>query len=166
MINYSNHTAIVYEHQLVIDEFHTVKVKQKRGFKVVNHFPTFDDIILFLNKHLLMNKLTSEHLFVVGFAGLTLTGILEIGRGSENKCSYSDKDIIRYLLLTGSGSFIMAHNHPIADCSPSLTDMVNHEKIKNLAQVFDMNFINEFIISGNEYYDVNNNCRRFIKEGI
>lgn len=158
MTKHLDHSVVICEHQLVIDNVHRVEIIVKRLFHVKNYFPTYDKIVKFLNNNLFMNRLTSEYMYVIGLSGLTITGILEIGKGSELQTSYSSKDVIRYILLTGAGNFLIVHNHPNADCNPSVADVMNHEKIKSMATIFDLKFGNDLIISGDQYYDMENNC--------
>lgn len=81
-----------------------------------------------------------------------LTGIFEVSRGGVCKQSVSMIDIIRPCILTNSVAFILAHNHPSGDTTPSIQDIIWTKKIKSLTKELGLAMIDHIII-GDESYE-------------
>lgn len=49
-------------------------------------------------------------------------GVFEIAHGSTGRCFIEEKDIFKRLLVANADSFIVVHNHPSKDVTPSSSD--------------------------------------------
>jgi len=67
--------------------------------------------------------------------------------------------VIKTALDVGAQAFIVVHNHPSGDPTPSLEDKKITEKIRSAADLFDIKVLDHLVIGLNEYYS-------FADEGI
>lgn len=78
-------------------------------------------------------------------------GIFEVSHGT-NKISIAEpREIFIRLCLCGADNFILIHNHPSGDTSPSMQDLQATEKIKNASKIMNINILDHIII-GDDYY--------------
>ncbi|OYT15576.1 MAG: hypothetical protein B7C24_12330 [Bacteroidetes bacterium 4572_77] len=75
-----------------------------------------------------------------------------IAIGGLNYCVCDPKVIFRTALLDNANSFIMAHNHPSGNLSPSSEDRKYFDRIKTLGESLTLNCLDSIIFNENEYY--------------
>ena len=51
------------------------------------------------------------------------------------------------LLLSNSTSFVIIHNHPSGDTTPSKKDIDSSKKLKELAKLMNIDFLDSLIVS-------------------
>ena len=70
-----------------------------------------------------MDQLPEEHLMLISLDSKNhLLGIFEISHGNATQSAAGAREIFVRLLLSGAVNFIIVHNHPSGDASPSGTD--------------------------------------------
>lgn len=89
-----------------------------------------------------------EHLIVVAMdvrhkaVGWTLAA-----KGSEAHLIVSLSAIFRFILLTGGTSFIVAHNHPSGDVSPSSEDIKFSQDLEAGGKMLGLKLVDSIIVS-------------------
>ncbi|MCH2534190.1 MAG: JAB domain-containing protein [Bdellovibrionales bacterium] len=78
-------------------------------------------------------------------------------RGSVNFCNYHPRDIFRYTCLSNASKFILAHNHPSGESTPSFKDIEMTKKIKQISEIMDIPFIDHIICAKKDYYSFADN---------
>lgn len=67
-------------------------------------------------------------------------------KGTETSCQISRPSVFRFLLLSGGTSFILAHNHPSGDPTPSEDDISLTKKIEEGAEILGLKLLDHVII--------------------
>lgn len=74
-----------------------------------------------------------------------------ISKGSINKSIIDIKTIFKNVLLSNAGGFIMIHNHPSGDATPSKEDLEITTILENASKLLDIKFLDHIIIGNNNY---------------
>ena len=113
-----------------------------------------EDIVSMMNRELLLNKLSSEHIYALVFnLSLTPIGILQLGIGNYKESIVDMKVLGCGLLLLGGEQFMCFHNHPGGVKSISESDKELTSKYKELAELLDIYFIRHIMVTKNKYVE-------------
>lgn len=74
-----------------------------------------------------------------------------IFQGTLNKAIVHPRDIFRWAVLYNCAGFILVHNHPSGDPTPSQQDLEISKKIKNSSKMMGLEFIDHFIVTDKNY---------------
>lgn len=88
---------------------------------------------------------------------LKLNGYSLISIGGLTGTLVDVRNIIQLALLSNSNSIIIAHNHPSGKLSPSNSDKIITNKIKEASKLFDIKLVDHLILTENEHYSFSNN---------
>ena len=77
---------------------------------------------------------TEEYVYLVGLntKGFIL-GVFEVAHGNASCCVLNGCGIFQRLLLVGATAFVVVHNHPSGDPTPSGADLEATERLKKQA---------------------------------
>lgn len=73
-------------------------------------------------------------------------------RGTVNSCLIHPRDILRFISVQNSSSFLVAHNHPSGDPSPSRMDVHITKRIFHLGRLVEIPLNDHLILSKNAYF--------------
>ena len=73
-------------------------------------------------------------------------GVHQVYRGSTSASLVKVGEIVRVPLLAGAPSFILVHNHPSGDPSPSAEDIAITKQISEAARLLDLDLLDHLII--------------------
>lgn len=99
-----------------------------------------------------------EHLMIMALSIKNeIMGVYIISIGSNNECVVKMGEIARTVLMSGCSSFIMAHNHPSGDCTPSPEDVHCTSEVLAMCRLLDLDMLDHLIVSsqgrnGNEFF--------------
>lgn len=80
-------------------------------------------------------------------------GVFEVSHGSVNTSIVGIREIFIRNLLCGAFSFVLVHNHPSGDPSPSALDMDVTRKVNEAADIMGLSFLDHLIIGApNNFY--------------
>ena len=79
-------------------------------------------------------------------------GDVILSKGSVNFAYVSPRDIFRHAFDYGAVMFVMLHNHPSGDATPSEDDMHITYRISKGAQILELQLVDHIIIGDNQYY--------------
>lgn len=85
-------------------------------------------------------------------------GRREISQGSNNSTVIDYKEIIRWALKLSAPAFLLVHNHPSKDPTPSQNDIECTKRIINLAKEMNLVLIDHVVI-GDGYYSIMNDIK-------
>lgn len=74
-----------------------------------------------------------------------------ISKGTINRSIIDPKTIFKNVLLSNANSFIMIHNHPSGDATPSEEDFEITKILKNASKLLDINFLDHIVIGNDNY---------------
>ncbi len=134
------------------DNLHTKLVKEKAYNCNIENLNNPSIIVNIMNNIFHMNKMSEEYLYMIALnTKYKPLGIFEISHGTAN-CSLSNpREIFNRLLLCGANAFVLMHNHPSGDITPSQEDIKVYRRIKECSELMGIDFLDNLII-GNDYY--------------
>lgn len=74
------------------------------------------------------------------------TGTIEISSGTLNETSAHPREVLRPVILRNGYGFILIHNHPSGDPSPSPSDRGFTKRLIEAAEVLQLRFVDHVII--------------------
>ena len=83
---------------------------------------------------------------------LKVLGICTVSSGGLTATVADPKLIFSIAIKSMAKSIIVAHNHPSGNLNPSDTDRIFTEKLKNGAELLDINLLDSIIITKDEYF--------------
>ena len=70
-----------------------------------------------------------------------------IFRGTVDFCLFHPRDIFRFLIVMNASGFMIAHNHPSGDSTPSYPDIILTKKLIAAAKLLQIDFIDHLILT-------------------
>lgn len=111
------------------------------------------DLVKILNGVFNANNQTEEHVWLIALnSANAIIGIFELSHGSINSSIMSTREIFMKLCLCGAASFMLAHNHPSGEATPSKTDLEVTETICKAGKMMQIELLDHVII-GRDNYD-------------
>ena len=121
--------------------------------ETVKNYPEYDKLntphILtkFMSAEMHADRLPEEHCWIIAIStACKPLGLFEISHGGSSSSIIDSKAVATRLLLCGATGFLMCHNHPSGDLTPSQADREVTQKMVKLAMVMDLNFTDHIII--------------------
>ncbi len=74
------------------------------------------------------------------------TRTVELSHGTLNQTVCHPRDVLHHVLLHQAWGFILVHNHPSGDPTPSQQDHLATENLQNAAQLIQVRFVDHVII--------------------
>ena len=80
--------------------------------------------------------------------------IVDISIGNTFSAHIEPKRIFEEILKTGMSTFILVHNHPSGDVTPSMNDIKTTKDIKNGAELLGLKLLDHIIIGDGKYKSI------------
>jgi DNA repair protein RadC len=94
-----------------------------------------------------LSHLSHERLLVVLVSSrLRHTATIDISQGSVSETVAHPRDILRPVITRAAHGFILVHNHPSGDPSPSQADREMTRRVREAAELMQVRFIDHLII--------------------
>lgn len=87
----------------------------------------------------------------------TVMGTQVLASGLIDRVAVSPRKIVESALAAKASAFILVHNHPSGDASPSQEDILFTHDIIRAAKLFDISVHDHIIIGGNSHYSMKAN---------
>lgn len=102
----------------------------------------------------------SLHVLVLN-SRLHLVTMVEISVGTTNATLAHPRDILRPVLVNNAVSFVLTHNHPSGDPTPSQADRTLTQSVAKAASLFELRFVDHLIVGraingASPYYSFSN----------
>lgn len=123
----------------------TIK-NSKSVFEILQN--CFDHDTIYFNEEMILLALNRRN-HVIGY--------YRISKGGMSATILDNKIVFSILLNCGAHNFILAHNHPSGDTSPSQEDIDITYNIKKAGKLLDINLLDHLICSETEYYSFADN---------
>lgn len=78
-------------------------------------------------------------------------GLFELAAGSQTSCIVDPAGLIRNALLCNAYAFIMAHNHPSGDPTPSGEDISSTKRVQQAADIIGIKLWDHVIIGDGSF---------------
>jgi len=124
-------------------KFKKRKANKPEGMKITNSKEAAE-ALKFLSKEI------QERVVVLALNGRNIVqGFHLVHIGSPNQAFSNPADILRAIIFTGCPCFIVAHNHPSGDPSPSNDDIESCHDLQKVCKLVQIKML-DFIIIGDE----------------
>lgn len=108
------------------------------------------DKIAAIGRELGLNEMGDEYAYIVALnTKRRVTGIMEISHGSIMGTQLPIREILQKALLLGAVSFVLMHNHPSGDPTPSQLDIDSTKKIAEGAKTVGIR-LDDHVVVGRE----------------
>jgi len=94
----------------------------------------------------------TEEFWVIYLKKNTVSGISQISKGGLDSALVDVRLLMKFLLEKEATAFIIAHNHPSGNISPSENDKHLTRKIKEAAKILNMQLLDHLIIGKDDYF--------------
>ena len=102
---------------------------------------------------------TEEHVWVIGMnTKMKPIGIIEVSHGLINGSLVTPREVFTKVSLMGAIGFVLVHNHPSGDTSPSTEDIDITKKIKECGKLMNIQLIDHLIIGEGYFSFEEHNC--------
>lgn len=99
-------------------------------------------------------KLAEEHLWLLALdTKCHLIGVFEISHGTVNAAITTPREVFVRLCLCGASGFILAHNHPSGDTTPSKEDVKLTEQMQSAGKLMGIQMLDHVIV-GDGYHSM------------
>lgn len=99
------------------------------------------------------DRKAEEHIWAIAFTKkCNLIGIFDVSHGTASASLLSTREIFVRLCLCGAVQFVLVHNHPSGDTTPSKADIEVTERMKKAGQLMNIPCMDHIIIGKNGSY--------------
>lgn len=124
-----------------------ILVRERTVRDVADTLANAEEIADVLNKAFKMNRLAEEKLCAVAFdSKLHPIALFEIGHGTCDSSLFGVREILVRMCICGAVSFVVAHNHPSGDPTPSKQDYEATERLKKAADIIGIQLLDHIVI--------------------
>lgn len=88
-----------------------------------------------------------EHIIIILLdTKLQATRTIELSKGNANTALCEPRDVLHHVIINQASAFVLVHNHPSGDPSPSRQDISLTKQIKQACEVMHVRFVDHMII--------------------
>ena len=139
-------------------EFSRIKLQmvKEQNFQYNNkEINTPIDVVKFINEIEELNKATEENVLQICLNTKNeIIGYMLVAKGGIASCEVDLKTIFKNVLLCNGNKFILVHNHPSENLTPSRFDIELTKRIDSASNIMQIQFLDHIIISGNDYVSI------------
>lgn len=141
---------------------YSVELKGKLSVLVKENAVNYDDVLLnnagaiaeMMNNVYRLKQKAEEYVYVLALdTKCNLVGVFLLTKGTADRSLVGPREIFVRLFLCGANCFVMIHNHPSGDPTPSTEDINMTKKLKECSTLIGINFLDHIII-GDTYYSL------------
>lgn len=134
-----------YKLQLIKENTHKYNLENK---KISNP----KDIYNFIKEVYPLYEEAEEILMVIALNTKNeVIGLFEVSRGSISETIVHPREIFKRVLLINATKFIMVHNHPSNDTTPSEHDLNITKRIKSVGELVGVELLEHLIVGDSSY---------------
>lgn len=128
---------------------------KEQEFKYNQKICSTSDLVDFIMNVLNINNEAQEVVYLLSLNSKNqLVSFTEIARGGLNMCNISQNEIFKNVLLSNCNKFILVHNHPTGDPTPSKKDIEFTKQILKSSKILNIEFLDHLVIGDNEYKSI------------
>jgi DNA repair protein RadC len=140
-----NKPEIIDQLRELIEQYESEK-RPKKSVPSIKRLSILDDVLALMRTR--YERQQVELLYVIAVSSKNqVMGIELISKGSTNCAHVNIADIFRPILLLGSVRFILTHNHPSGDATPSAEDRALTDKIKKASELMGLDFLDHIVVA-------------------
>ena len=113
---------------------------------------TQTDVVKFIDDQEDIRNHTEERVYCIAMNTKNeIISFSQIAQGSINTCGLDTKELFKIILLCNASKFILIHNHPSGDSTPSQNDYQTTERIREASKIMGIEFLDHIVIAQNGY---------------
>ena len=117
-----------------------------------NHQFRNPDEVYELCKTLKLDTYAEEHVFLLIFDfKMHFKSFIEMGIGTNRTCVIDRRGIAQKVLILNAGAFVVVHNHPSGDPTPSRQDILTTKRMKEAGEFLGIPLCDHIIIGDQTY---------------
>lgn len=106
-----------------------------------------------------IEKKAEEYAYVLSLdASCGLLGVFELSHGTASASMVSTRELFIRLLLCGAVGFILVHNHPSGNITPSNEDIRLTKNVQSASTLMNVKFLDHIIVGYDDYYSFANHA--------
>lgn len=114
-----------------------------------------DSLVKLCRDDLKLHERAEEYVFAFGLDTKgRIIGAFEISHGTVNSTLLTPREVLIRMLLIGACGFIIVHNHPSQDVTPSKDDYAITERLNMAGATVGIYLLEHLIIGESEYYSM------------
>lgn len=131
----------------------TVLVKEdSKNVPEINRLDSPEKICNVMNQLFRAGSKAEEYVWLIAMdMKCNPIGMFEVCHGTVNASLISPREMFVRLCLCGAANFIIVHNHPSKDTTPSAEDIDVTRRMKEASELMGIRFLDHIII-GESYY--------------
>lgn len=130
-----------------------ILVKEKSFNYVTDILTKPEYIVKMMREVFSLHNMAEEYLYMLSFnTKCKLLGVFQISHGDVCTSMMGTREIFVRNFLLGASSFVLVHNHPSGDSTPSDTDISSTNKIKSASLIMGIKLLDHIIIGDNNYF--------------
>ena len=142
---------------MTIQKIKLQMIKEASAIYTQETITTPTDIVKLVNSYEEYNLSPTEKIILIGLNTKNQVNIYtEIASGAPGYANFKTSDLFKPLLLSNSSKFILVHNHPSGDATPSKEDKDITAKVKTSALLMGLTLLDHIVIGDNSYASVLN----------
>lgn len=99
-----------------------------------------------------LGHLIHEELWMLAMDGRhRLIAARRLGQGGSHGCAVKIRDILRLALRLGAASFVLIHNHPSGDPTPSQEDIHMSQEVSQAAKIVGLSLLDHLILGAEQH---------------
>lgn len=135
-----------------LDMRRSVLVKRNAVNYKDNKFNSAKSVVDMMNSLYDLNSMAEEHVYLLAMnTKCYIIAAFLLSKGSVNASIIEPRGVFTRLCLCGANNFILLHNHPSGDSTPSNDDFNATNKLKECADLMGMKFLDHLVV-GDRYY--------------
>ena len=131
--------------------------ENSKNYPETNNLNSPQKIVKMMNDIYNVTTKAEEYLWLIALdTKCKPIGLFEVSHGTVSSSVVSPREIFVRLCLCGASYFIMVHNHPSGDVSPSKDDMETTNRLRKAGELMNIKLLDHVII-GDGYYSFSEN---------
>lgn len=128
---------------------------EEKSFRYSTRCNTPELITEMLNTCFNLCNKTEEHVYLVALDTKTnITGVFLVSKGALNYSICNPREILQRCFMVGAASFVIAHNHPSGDCTPSREDIRVFGSLKEAGKIVGIDCLDSIIVTDVNYCSI------------
>lgn len=144
---------VKYNLEMNIDGINTLVREKSANYPAMKYTDSPLKIAMMCNDVFHLNRLSDEHCILLALnAKCKPIGLFELSHGSISASIVQSREIFARLLLCNSSQFVIVHNHPSGDCTPSQADEVVYRRLIEAGELMNLPCIDSIVVGEDECY--------------
>lgn len=130
-------------------------IKEGKPIYTLDTITSTKDIVELINAHEKYDLTPVQKVIVIGMNNKNQIAIYtEVAMGTQKYANIEIAEIIKPLLISNSCKFILVHNRPSGDSTPSKEDINITKQIQEISKIMGLEFLDHIIIADDNYTSI------------